>query len=313
MTIPQFDDTPSENIGGGEKRDSSEFIPWTRVAEVKTPRGTRPGLTLIVRPLERIPDYRDKTPGNEWKTLVIADIAVLDAIPPGADEYGMMLDPIPPGSQWRNQTVFPGMLNKAWRDKIGNTLIGVVYVGEAKPTAQGTMGKPPFLWRSLSRDTNQTSRGQRFFQARPEFLIPVPRQVATPTAAQDQWAHESGQGAQYAQPDPWAQPLAPQPQYQQHPGMGHDTHGQWIQAQSQPAQGYAQPVSAAPVAPVYQQPDPWAQAPAQGVAPAQQAPQQMQQHPGQGMSTIEQLRHAAAQQQQQIDHQGAFQPQDPPF
>ena len=319
MTMPQFDDTPSENIGG-DKRDSSEFIPWTRVAEVKTPRGTRPGLTLIVRPLERIPDYRDKTPGNEWKTLVIADIAVLDPIPPGADEYGMMLDPIAPGSQWRNQTVFPGMLNKAWRDKIGNTLIGVVYVGEARPTAQGTMGKPPFLWRSLSQDPQQTARGQRFFVARREFLIPVPRQVATPTAADP--GNEWGQAAQQ-QPDPWSQPLAqPAPQYQQdpwahsqgHPAAIEQQYAQAPQYQQQPPQGYAQPVAAAPQAAGYQQPDPWAQAPVQTVAPAQAPPQQAQPHPGQGMNTLEQIKMAQQQAQQQpINHQGQPQAQDPPF
>lgn len=324
MTIPQFDDTPSEIIGGGEKRDSSEFIPWTRVAEVKTPRGTRPGLVLIVRPLERIRDYRDKDPANDWKTLVIADIAVLDPIPPGADEYGMMLDPIAPGSQWRNQTVFPGMLNKAWRDKIGNTLIGVVYIGEAKPTPQGTMGKPPFLWRSLSQDTNQTSRGQRFFVARPEFLIPVPRSVAATAAQADDWARQTGTPVQ----DPWDQPRSTTPnqaqyatqysdpyaangphapavyggpQLQQHPGMGHDAQGQWIQAQSQPTQGYALPVSPAPAAAGYQQPDPWAQQPAAPVSPGPQV------HPNQGMNTLQQIKAA------QTNHQGNAQDDGPPF
>lgn len=304
MTIPQFDDTPSENIGGGEKRDSSEFIPWTRVAEVKTPRGTRPGLVLIVRPLERIRDYRDKNPENDWKTLVIADIAVLDPIPPGADEYGMMLDPIAAGSQWRNQTVFPGMLNKAWRDKIGNTLIGVIYIGEAKPTAQGTMGKPPFLWRSLSQDTNQTSRGQRFFVARPEFLIPVPRSAAASAAQADDWAAQIAAPAQ----DSWAtQPhSAPnQAQYATPYSDPYATTGP--QYQQQPAQSYTQPISPPPQGHGYQQPDPWAAQPAAPVSPAQQMPGQ---HQHQGMSTIDQLKAAAAQQR---NHQGQPQQGDPPF
>lgn len=322
MTIPQFNDTPSENVGGGDKRDPSEFIPWTRVAEVKTPRGTRPGLVLIVRPLERIPDYRDKN--NDWKTLVIADIAVLDPIGPGADEYGMPLPPIPAGSQWRNQTVFPGMLNKAWRDKIGNTLIGVVYMGEAKPTAQGTMGKAPFLWRSLAQDTNQTNRGQRFFAARPEFLIPVPRNLAP---VQDPWAHQQppvANQAQYATPysDPYAttSPHAPAvhggPQYQQQDPWGHSQghpaaqeQQQWQQApqyQQQPPQGYAAPVSPAPAGNAYQQPDPWDQTPTQAVVPAQ-APAPQQRHPNQGMSTLDQLKAGVA------NHQGQQQAQDPPF
>lgn len=305
MTIPQFNDTPSENMGSGDRRDPSEFIPWMRVAEVRTPRGTRPGLVMIVRPLERIPDYRDKTPGNEWKTLVIADIAVLDPIPPGADEYGMPLDAIPPGSQWRNQTVFPGMLNKAWRDKIGNTLIGVVYMGEAKPTASGTMGKAPFLWRSLAQDPNQTSRGQRFFAARPEFLVPVPRIVVTAPVAADpgnEWAtpapqNQWGQRQPVHQQDPWAHS-------QGHPAAIEQQYAQGPQYQQQPPQGYVQPVSAVPAGHGYQQPDPWAQQPAQAVAPAQAPPQQA----GQGMSTIEQLRAA-----QQFNAQGQQQDQNPPF
>lgn len=280
MTFPQFDDTPTENLGG-EKRDPSEYVPWTRVAEVKTPRGTRPGLVMIVRPTERIRDYRDKNPENDWKTLVIADIAILDPIGPGADEYGMPLDAIPAGSQWRNQTVFPGMLNKAWRDKIGGTLIGIVYMGEAKPTAQGTMGKAPFLWRSLSQDANQVSRGQRFFAARPEFLIPIPRE--TPPSA----ASQPG-------PDPWA---AQDQYYQQHSVHPAQTDA-W--AQQQPAQTLPAQSQQAPQGYGHQQPDPWAQSPSVRVSAA---PQQNQP----GMSTLEQIQAAAR------NAQGAQQNQDPPF
>lgn len=278
MTFPQFDDTPTENLGG-EKRDPSEYVPWPRVAEV---RGRRPGLVMIVRPVERIRDYRDKDPANDWKTLVIADIAILDPIGPGADEYGMPLDPIPAGSQWRNQTVFPGMLNKAWRDKIGGTLIGIVYMGEAKPTAAGTMGKAPFLWRSLSQDANQVSRGQRFFAARPEFLVPIPREVpgaAAAAAGPDPWSQPLGQQPQHVQPDPWAG---------QHQGQQH------------PPQGYAAPVSGLPQGYGQQQPDPWAQSPA---APVSAAPQ----HNQLGMSTLEQIQAAAR------NAQGQMQNQDPPF
>lgn len=311
MTIPQFDDTPTENIGGGDKRDPSEFLPWDRISEVVTPRGTRPGLVIIVRPLERIKDFRSKDPEDDWKTLVVADIAVLDAIPPGQDQYGMPLPAMAPGSQWRNQTVFPGMLNKAWRDKIGGTLIGVVYMGQATRMSNGTMGKPPFLWRSLSQDAQQVRRGQGFMAARPQFLIPVPRVVPQQQApAQDQWNQPAG--------DPWSQPLSQQPQYQQQPqyaqpAQQHPPQDPYYQQHSvhpvQPPQYQQQPAqtaAAAPTAPPqgygYQQPDPWSQ----GQIPPQAPPAQP--HPNQGMSTLEQMRAEAAR-----NAQGQPQSQDPPF
>jgi hypothetical protein len=300
VTIPQFDDTPTENLGGGEKRDPSEFIPWDRIAEAVTPRGTRPGLVIIVRPLERVKESSIRRgtpvdPDEDWKTLVVADIAILDAIPSTPDQYGMMLPPVAPGSQWRNQLVFPGLLNKAWRDKIGGTLIGVVYYGQAKPTAQGTMGKPPFLWRSLSQDEQQVRRGQGFMAARPEFLIPIPRVQQAP--AQDTY--------KTAEADPWSQPL-------QQPQQGYAAA--YTQAPPAPVQYQPQPVQTAPVqqtAPpqgsYYQQPDPWAQQPAQPVAPAQQAPQQSVQQP---MSTLDQLKRQAA---QAVNAQGQPQNGEPPF
>lgn len=316
MTIPQFTDSPADGGGGGQKRDPSEFLNWQRICEMATPRGTRPGKVLIVRPLDKVRDWRDKDPANDWKTLVIADIAVLDPIEPASDEYGMPLPGFPAGSQWRNQTVFPGMLNKAWRDQIGNTLIGVIYLGTNEK------GRPPFLWRSLSGLEAATSRGRSFMAARPEFLIPIPRVVEPPVVA-DQWNQQPQQGwaqpgtqaadpwvsqgqplhqewtqpAPVAQPIPqgWGQPAPQQPQYAPQPQM-----------QQQPAQGYAGPVSPAPQGTYQQQPDPWAQQAPQAVSPVQQAPAQ---HPNQGMSTLEQMKLAA----QQRDHQGNVQSGEPPF
>lgn len=296
MTIPQFDDTPTESLGGGEKRDPSEFVPWDRIAEVVTPRGTRPGLVMIVRPLERIKDFRSKDPEDDWKTLVVADIAILDAIPPGADQYGMPLPPIPPGSQWRNQLVFPGMLNKAWRDKIGGTLIGVVYYGQATRMANGTMGKPPFLWRSLSQDEQQVRRGQGFMAARPEFLVPIPRvNPAQNASAPDAWGQPVTPGPGYGQPaaDPWSQPLGQQSQYAQ-PMVA--------PVQQYPIQAAPAPQTAPPQGSYYQQPDPWASAAPQNVVPAQQPPQQP-------MSTLDQLKAQAA----AMNAQGQPQTQEPPF
>lgn len=284
MTIPDFADGPPEGAGS-QKRDPSEFIPWQRVCEMNTPRGLRPGKLMIVRPLEMVKDHRDGAP--DWRMLTIADIAVLEPIEPGSDEYGMPLPGFPRGHQFRNQLVFPGMLNKAWRDFIGATLIGVVYLGT------NDKGKPPFLWRSLAKVQQAADLGRRFMLARPEFLIPVPRdpQVAAAVAA-DPWASPASQPQQVAAPDPWSQPTQAPAQY---PASGY---------QQQP-QGYAAPVSPAPQGHPYQTPDPWSQQPAQPVSPAQQP---VQQHPNQGMSTIDQLKQAAA-----MNAQGQPQSQEPPF
>lgn len=278
MTIPDFADGPPEGAGS-QKRDPSEFIPWQRVCEMNTPRGLRPGKLMIVRPLEMVKDHRDGAP--DWRMLTIADIAVLEPIEPGSDEYGMPLPGFPRGHQFRNQLVFPGMLNKAWRDFIGATLIGVVYLGT------NDKGKPPFLWRSLAKVQQAADLGRRFMLARPEFLIPAPRdpQVAAAAAA-DPWAAPASYG-QVSANDPWSQPASAQ----------------------QPPQGYAAPVSPALQGNPYGTPDPWAQAPAQPVSPAPQvAPAAVQQHPNAGMSTIDQLKQAAA-----MNAQGQPQSQEPPF
>lgn len=287
MTIPDFADGPPEGAGS-QKRDPSEFIPWQRVCEMNTPRGLRPGKLMIVRPLEMVKDHRDGAP--DWRMLTIADIAVLEPIEPGSDEYGMPLPGFPAGHQFRNQLVFPGMLNKAWRDFIGATLIGVVYLGT------NDKGKPPFLWRSLAKVQQAADLGRRFMLARPEFLIPAPRdpQVAAAAAA-DPWAAPASHG-QVAGGDPWSQVASAPAQY---PTGGYQ----------QPTQGYAAPVSPAPQGHPYQTPDPWAQAPTQPVSPAPQvAPAPVQQHPNAGMSTIDQLKQAAA-----MNAQGQPQSQEPPF
>lgn len=178
-----------------KKRDASEFIPWMRCAEANTPRGMRPGKLLIIRPLEQIADFRplpaDRDP-NAWRgKLTIADIACLDPIEPAQDEYGMPLPGFEAGHQFRNQVVFPGYLNGAFRDYVGKTVIGVTYLGP------NTKGKPPIMWRDMSKDIPTVKRGEKFLAAFPEFLIPVKAQFTDTQPAPTQ-----NQG--YGQ-DPWAQ------------------------------------------------------------------------------------------------------------
>lgn len=191
-----------------EKRDPNEFIPWMRCAEMVTPRGLRPGKVLVVRPLQQIDDFRpiqaDRDP-NAWRgKLTIADVACLDAIDAAQDEYGMPLPGFPAGHQFRDQVVFPGFLNKAFRNYVGKTLIGLVYLGP------NTKGKPPLLWRDLGADPQAIARGQQFLAAFPDFLIPTAHQITQATDATPAPAQNPGYGA-----DPWvaqSQPTSSPPQ-----------------------------------------------------------------------------------------------------
>lgn len=189
-----------------DKRDPSEFVPWMRCAEMQTPRGMRPGKLLVVRPLEQIEDWRTREGAdpNAWKgKLIIADVACLDAIESAQDEYGMPLIGYAPGHQFRDQVVFPGFLNKAFRDYVGKTLIGTLYLGP------NTKGKPPLMWRDLGSDRVAVERGQKFLQAFPSFLVPTKAAIVP---AHDGISAGSSNGYQQ---DPWVtqkQPVSAQPQ-----------------------------------------------------------------------------------------------------
>lgn len=267
---------------GGDKRDPSEFVPWNRITEMQTPRGTRPGKLLVVRPLRMIEEWRPEerakwqAKGDWVPQLAVADIAVLDPIEPAQDEYGMPLPSYPAGHQFRDNTVFPGYLNKAFNKYVGKTLIGVVYLGE------NTKGKPPVMFRDLSGDPQAVARGQGFLGAHPEFLIP--REAAFVTTAPEVW-HNAPQGQQgYGGGQGYrGNPNAPQSGSHAAMYTQHDPH---------PPQQYQQ--------------DPWANATpvsAQPVSPAQP-------HPNQGMSTLDQLRVATT---EAMNHQGQNQPVDPPW
>lgn len=245
MTNPNLYPTFTAVVPDEERkrdRDPNEFIPWTRITEMVTPRGVRPGKLLIVRPLKQIEDFR-KRDDDGWKgTLVVADIACLDPIEPAQDEYGMPLPGFPAGHQFRNQVVFPGFLNKAFRSYVDKTLLGLTYLGP------NTKGKPPFMWRDLSGDQNAVMRAQQFFATHPEFLVPVIDEVQ-PDPVQQGYAPAPQQGYQYQQ-DPWAQqqqlvqgqpqaPVAP-------PAYPQQGYGQPAQMQQAPQSA---PPMAAPVSP----------------------------------------------------------------
>lgn len=274
-------------VTAGEKRDPNEFIPWNRVTEMNTPRGMRPGKLLVVRPLKVIDEFRAEerekwmAKGTWVPQLTVIDVAVLDAIEPAADEYGTPLPGFPAGHQFRDNTVFPGFLNKAFNRYVGKTLIGTVYLGP------NTKGKPPVMWRDLSGDPQAIARGQGFMAAHPEFLIP--REAAFTQTTPEVWQNAPGTpGGRQASGGYSGYPSNPNaPQQGSHPAM-------YTQHDPRPPQTYQQ------------QPDPWANATpvsAQPVSPAQP-------HPNQGMSTLDQLRVATA---EAMNHQGQNQPVDPPF
>lgn len=274
-----FQFTDSDTESNAKRRDPSEMLDFKRIVELDTPRGKRPGKLIIVRPLEKIRDWRETDPEKAWKTLVVADIAVLEGVPSTPDEFGQPLPPIAPGTIYRNLVIFPGMLCKAWRDQVGNTLIGVLYLGPNEK------GQPPFLWRSLAKVQAATDLGRRFIVRFPNFLIPVPREPEAAANA-EQWATDPwGNAAPPATP---VSPPAPAP---------------WDQPQ---------PVSPAPAGGGHQQADPWASASAgaassawgaqQGAQPVSAAPA----HPNQGINTLEQLK-------AQKNAQGSWQEGEPPF
>ena len=302
----QFTDSGDGSGGGGARRDPSEILDWMRTAEIVNPQGQvmRPGKILIVRPLEAVPDRRAAV-GEEWKKLVYVDVAVLDALEPTQDQYYQPVPAVAPGTIFRNQLVFPGKLITAWKGQIGNILIGVIFLGPAsKITAgpnAGQMGKPPFMWRSLTGLEQVVARGQSFLAARPQFLTPVPRQDfqpaqqhnqdpwAQPAAAvpmhvqAQQWGQQHPEASQYANPYATTSPHAPAvyggPQYQQTPPPPPAPPAEPWAHLGPPPQYQQQPVQTAPAPqnpPAAYQGDPWAQQnqyAAGGAMPAQQAAQ----------------------------------------
>ena len=229
MTIPDF--TPVAEVQF-EKRDPSEFLPWMRCTETQY----RAGKLLIVRPLKMIDDFRKLPEGadpSKWRgQLCVADIACLDPIDPAQDEQGAPLPGFPAGSQFRDNTIYLGYLNGAFKNYIGATCVGTVY------TVPSGYAKPAVRWRDLSGDASAVQRARNFLISFPDFLIPRAAQI-TPMQQQAPQGHAapvSGQpgGNAYGGGDPWAQaaPRAVSPAQQQHPSQGMSTLEQMRAAQN---------------------------------------------------------------------------------
>lgn len=241
MTFPEFTPVVEQSY---EKRDPSEFLPWMRCTE--TPH--RPGKLLIVRPLQMIDDFRPLPEGadpNKWRgQLCIVDVACLDPIEPAFTELGEQLPGHPAGAQFRNNTIFLGHLNKAFRNYIGKTCLGTVF------TMPSGYAKPAVHWRDLSQDANAVQRARSFSAAFPDFFVPVaaqftevqPQQQQRPPQAQTAPVSPAPGGWAQSPGDPWAQngaqAVAPA---QGHPNQGMSTIDQLRQeAQQRGAQGQQQ-------------------------------------------------------------------------
>lgn len=238
-----------------EKRDPEEFMPWMRCTQTQY----RPGKFLIVRPLRMTPDFRKLTEDQKLKKaqaeaqgkeywrpdLCVADIACLDPIEPAVDQQGKPMKGFPPGHMWREETVFPGYLNRDFKAAIGGTCIGTL------KTEPSGFAQPSIKWVDLAGDPAAVDRAKKFLMAFPDFLIPV---AATITAVPQQGWNQQPQGhaapaaaapmaSGYQQPDPWAQgpsqPVSPAPQG--HPNTGMSTVDQLRLLAAQNAQGQPQP------------------------------------------------------------------------
>lgn len=171
------------------------------------------GKLMIVRPLEYQREGFVTIHKPEGTDVIFADIAVLDDILPGEDEYGQPLKGYPAGTQFRHQSLLQGYLKGTFKRYIGQTLIGTIYFGAREK------GKPPMMWQDLSQDANCVQRGQQFLALHQEFLVPVeaaftpaapavpagPPQYVPPTAPA---VAPASAGHPYSQPDPHSQQRA---------------------------------------------------------------------------------------------------------
>lgn len=229
MTLPEFTPVVEQQF---EKRDPEEFMPWMRCAQ--TPY--RAGKFLIVRPLRMIEDFRKPTEDQKAKAargekvwrpeLCVADIACLDPIEPAVDEEGKPMKGFAAGHQWREETVFPGYLNRDFKAALGGTCIGTL------KTEPSGFAKPSIKWVDLAHDQAAVNRARQFLIAFPDFLIPVAAKIV-PVTDPKQNLTEAWQQAGGAAPAP-AGPT-----------------GGWTQGPTDPwAQGGSQPVAPARAAPM---------------------------------------------------------------
>lgn len=185
---------------------------------------------MVVRPLEYRTDFKT-TFKPEGTDVVFCDIAVIDDVDPQTGQQGRV---------YRDQAVLQGYLKGAFKRRVGDMIVGMLYLGPKK------LGNEPFMWHDLITDPNAVARAQAWVTANQSFLVklqpsapvsaaPSYSAPAVPLAAggvvQSGAAYMTGeQPPAYQPPAPVsAQPASPAPQLttlQQLKGMQTNHQGQ---------------------------------------------------------------------------------------
>lgn len=122
---------------------------------------------LIVRPKEYRTDFKT-TFSPEGTDVVFADIAVVDDIDPVTSQQGKV---------YRDQAILQGYLKGTFKRKIGEMIVGMLYLGPPQK------GRPPFMWHDLFGDPNAVARATAWVTANQSFLVnlaPSAPEPATP-------------------------------------------------------------------------------------------------------------------------------------
>ena len=110
---------------------------------------------LIVRPLEYKTDFKT-TFSPDGTDVVFCDIAVVDDVDPATGQQGRV---------YRSQAILQGYLKGAFKRKIGEMILGMIYLGPPQK------GRPPFMWHDLFGDPTAVKRGEDWLLANQSFLV----------------------------------------------------------------------------------------------------------------------------------------------
>lgn len=120
---------------------------------------------LIVRPLEYKQDFKTQF-SPEGTDVVFCDIAVVDDVDQATGQQGKV---------YRSQAILQGFLKGAFKRKIGEMILGMVYLGPPQK------GRPPFMWHDLYGDPNAVARATTWVQQNQSFLVQLSPSAAEPS------------------------------------------------------------------------------------------------------------------------------------
>jgi len=110
---------------------------------------------LVVRPLEYKTDFKTQF-SPEGTDVVFADIAVIDDVDQATGRQGKV---------FRAQAILQGYLKGAFKRKVGEMILGMIYLGPPQK------GRPPFMWHDLYADPNAVARATAWVQENQSFLV----------------------------------------------------------------------------------------------------------------------------------------------